>query len=135
MRYSSCTAAGVERVDNLPAYTRKIILTEYLGWRRRRWSTEIVIDAETMDLAKTEPFAVPSTARGLPIGDVLDAIDGLSDRQRTVLVLRYYEDLPDAEIAVFLGCSAATVRSVAARALTRIHHRLPSSTTTVGETP
>ena len=126
---------GVDRVVNLPAYTRRIVVTEYLGWRRRRWSTELVVDADTMNLAMSERFAMPGTERRLLFDDVLDAFDGLSVRQRTVLVLRYYEDLPDAEIGELLGCSAATVRSVAARALSRIHDRLRSSTTSVGETP
>ena len=43
-------------------------------------------------------------------------IGALPPRARAVLVLRYYEDLPDAEIATVLGCAEATVRSLAARA-------------------
>jgi RNA polymerase sigma factor (sigma-70 family) len=45
------------------------------------------------------------------------ALSELSDRQRTVLVLRHYEGLSDVEIAVVIGCRRSTVRSLAARGL------------------
>ncbi len=45
------------------------------------------------------------------------ALAQLPPRQRTVLVLRYYEDLPDARIAQLMGCAPGTVRSQAARGL------------------
>ncbi|MEZ5193975.1 MAG: sigma-70 family RNA polymerase sigma factor [Nocardioides sp.] len=48
----------------------------------------------------------------------------LPRRQRAVLALRYYDDLDDAEIAQLLGCSAATVRSHASRALATLRARL-----------
>jgi DNA-directed RNA polymerase specialized sigma24 family protein len=48
---------------------------------------------------------------------VLDALARLPHRQRAVLVLRYYDDRPESEIAELLGCRPATVRSLAARGL------------------
>jgi RNA polymerase sigma factor (sigma-70 family) len=48
---------------------------------------------------------------------VLDALGRLSHRQRAVLVLRFYDDRPESEIAELLGCRPATVRSLAARGL------------------
>jgi RNA polymerase sigma factor (sigma-70 family) len=48
---------------------------------------------------------------------VLDALAGLPYKQRAALVLRYWEDRPDAEIAEFLGCRPATVRSLVHRGL------------------
>jgi RNA polymerase sigma factor (sigma-70 family) len=47
----------------------------------------------------------------------------LPDRQRAVLVLRYYEDLDDATIAEILGCTPVTVRTHAMRALTTLRTR------------
>jgi RNA polymerase sigma-70 factor (sigma-E family) len=59
-------------------------------------------------------------------GDVADrdyllrALAGLAPRQRAVLILRYYCDLPEAEVAQALGCSVGTVKSQASRGLTRL---------------
>ena len=50
---------------------------------------------------------------------------GLSPRQRAVLVLRYYDDLPDAAIAEVLGCSPVSVRVTAHKALARLRERMP----------
>ena len=49
--------------------------------------------------------------------DLWRALGTLPPRQRAVLVLRYYEDLPDREIAVLIGAKEPTVRSLASRAL------------------
>jgi RNA polymerase sigma-70 factor (sigma-E family) len=51
---------------------------------------------------------------------LLRALAALAPRQRAVLVLRYYCDLPEAEIADALGCTAGTVRSQASRGLARL---------------
>jgi RNA polymerase sigma factor (sigma-70 family) len=48
------------------------------------------------------------------------ALAGLPKRQRTVLVLRYYSDLPELEIADVLGCSVGTVKSQVSRGLARL---------------
>ena len=50
----------------------------------------------------------------------------LSPRQRAVLVLRFYEDLPDAAIAELLGCSVGTVRSNVSRGLAALRDQLPA---------
>ena len=49
----------------------------------------------------------------------------LPRQQRAVLVLRYYEDLPDADIAAILDCQPGTVRSLASRALAALREALP----------
>ena len=51
---------------------------------------------------------------------LLTALAALPPRQRAVVVLRYWEDLSDAQVAALLGCSASTVRSQAARALAKL---------------
>lgn len=51
-------------------------------------------------------------------------LKGLPPKQRAVLVLRYYEDLSDQEIAELLGISRGTVRSQAARALDKLRIRM-----------
>lgn len=56
-------------------------------------------------------------------------IRALPDRQRAVLVLRYYEDLDDATIAQILDCSPVTVRTHAMRALANLRERCGAPTT------
>jgi RNA polymerase sigma factor (sigma-70 family) len=87
------------------------MVNEYLSWRRRRSSAEL-------------PGAVPDVPAphladaGIAERDALwRALARLPRRQRTVLVLRFYEDLSDSEIAGVLGCPGSTVRSLASRAL------------------
>ncbi|MER6007594.1 SigE family RNA polymerase sigma factor [Nonomuraea angiospora] len=71
----------------------------------------------------------------LPSGDerrMWQALAGLPRKQRAVLVLRYYEQLDDAEIATVLGISRGTVRSQASRALDKLRAGLPSKPMTRG---
>jgi RNA polymerase sigma-70 factor (sigma-E family) len=56
---------------------------------------------------------------------LIRALAGLPPRQRTVLVLRYYSDLPDVEIADALGCSVGTVKSQVSRGLARLRGASP----------
>ena len=49
--------------------------------------------------------------------ELRDALGRLGERQRAVVVLRYFADLPDVEIAEVLGCRPSTVRSLVRRAL------------------
>jgi len=58
-------------------------------------------------------------------GELIDAVAGLPYKQRAVLVLRYWADLPDEEIAEIVGVRPATVRSTTARALARLRKELP----------
>ena len=109
-------------VDAPAAYARKVIVNEYLGWRRRRSSTERI---GTSGLDRGVADATDAVAdREL----VWQLIGSLPPRARAVLVLRYFEDLPDAEIAAWLGCAEPTVRSIAARAFAqlRAHPQLSS---------
>lgn len=96
-------------LDAPVAYARKAIVNAYVSRGRRRSSTELPI-------AELPERAVEMS----PTHDEQDAmwrvLSVLPDRQRTVLVLRYYVDLSDGEIAKVLGVTEGTVRSLAARA-------------------
>ena len=73
------------------------------------------------------PPAVSAEAAALSGEDrraVLSALRRLPDRQREVLVLRYYLDLPEAEIAAAMGIGPSTVRSTAHRALAALGRML-----------
>jgi RNA polymerase sigma-70 factor (sigma-E family) len=52
------------------------------------------------------------------------ALGSLSDRQRAAIVLRYYEDLPDARIAEILGCRVGTVKSLVSRGLEALREEI-----------
>ncbi|HZZ97903.1 MAG TPA: SigE family RNA polymerase sigma factor [Jatrophihabitantaceae bacterium] len=106
-------AAGV--ADQPVAYARRVVVNEHLGWRRLRASGEVPGTVEI-----TAPDDIDA------IGDrdrVWRLMATLPARSRAVLVLRYYEQLSDREIALLLGCAEATVRSIAARAFStlRVH--------------
>ena len=75
------------------------------GWRRLRVVTEV---------SSTDK---PS--------ELLDAVGRLPYKQRAVLVLRFWADLREAEIAEIVGVRPATVRSITARALDRLRKELP----------
>ncbi len=58
--------------------------------------------------------------------ELWDVLDRLTHRQRTALVLRYYADLPEEEIAAVLRCRPSTVRSLVRRGLARLREELSS---------
>jgi RNA polymerase sigma-70 factor (sigma-E family) len=96
---------------NAEAYTRTVMVRLALRWRRRRWSGEI----PTGELPESPG---PDPVSALDEADVLRrALLRLPLPQRAVLILRYYADLPEAEIATVLGCSVGTVKSRASRGL------------------
>jgi RNA polymerase sigma-70 factor (sigma-E family) len=100
------------RVGSFEAYARKAVVNEFLRRRRLRSAAEVVT-AE-----------VPEPPLHADVDAVADrdavwrGLAALPDRQRAVLVLRFYEDLPDRVIAELIGAKEATVRSLAARGLT-----------------
>lgn len=106
--------------DPEPYVRRMIINADISGWRRfgkRETPVADVVPAVTassLDVARavTEEDAMWRLCAGLP------------RRQRAAVVLRYYEDLPDARIAAILGCSESTVRSQIHRALTAMRNAL-----------
>lgn len=102
------------RIDDPDAYVRRTLVVTYAGWRRRRWTGERPGDLP-------ERAAAGDAMRGADErADLLRLLGGLPPRQRAVVVLRYYEDLPDAEIAGLLGISVGTVKSQANRALAKL---------------
>jgi RNA polymerase sigma-70 factor (sigma-E family) len=109
-------------LDRPEFYVRKMILNEYLSWRRRS-ARQVVAGGADLEPASTAPdLAAEYTERDA----LLARLGKLPRRQRAVLVLRYYEDRDDSEIAELLGCSAGTVRSHASRALAALRLEMGS---------
>jgi RNA polymerase sigma factor (sigma-70 family) len=59
---------------------------------------------------------------------VFDALSGLTERQRAIVVLRYLDELPVAEVAALLGCSEGAVQSQTARGLAKLRQSLSNVT-------
>ncbi len=107
------------RIEGRPEpYVRKVLVNTYASWWRRRWNGE---------LATGE---LPERGRAGQAGDATEASDTGHDlwqamarlprRQRAVVVLRYFEDLTEAETARLLGCSVGTVKSQSSKALAKL---------------
>jgi len=99
----------VRTAGDADAYVRRIVVNTHLSLlRRRRLREEPLVG----DLVGSAP------SYGVEDRDALwPALARLGRRQRAVVLLRYYEDLPDDQIAELLGCRPATVRTQALRAL------------------
>jgi RNA polymerase sigma-70 factor (sigma-E family) len=96
-------------------YVRRMIVNEYLSWRRRKAARTVAATHSTLDAIGT-PTADPAT-RYAERDAMRTQIARLPRKQRAALVLRYYSDRTDPEIAELLGCSVGTVRSHISRAL------------------
>lgn len=108
-------------VDKPDAYLSKMVVNEFLSWRRRLKNQELPL-AELPDAPADDDVS----ARLVQRDAAWRLLAGLPRQQRAVLVLRFYEDLPDDEIATILGCSAGTVRSHASRGLATLRANLPT---------
>jgi RNA polymerase sigma-70 factor (sigma-E family) len=96
------------------AYLRRIMINTHRSWWRTRWRRE----TPAADLPDQSAASGPDPADRHAAGDqVRRALATLPRQQRAVLVLRYFEDLPEAEVARLLGCSAGTVKTHTHRGL------------------
>jgi len=113
-----------ERIDTSPeAYVRKAMYHQNISWWRRRRISESPL--ESYD------GAAPSSDPTLRL-TLEDALRRLTQRQRTVLVLRYFEDLTEVQTAAALGISAGAVKSMTRQALGRLRVLAPELADLVG---
>lgn len=106
----------IRRTDRPDRYVMRMVTNQFLSWRRSWAARNIVAVDEVPDDGRQEPFETTHAARD----DLWHRLAKLPRRQRAVLVLRYYEQLTDAEIAEILGCTTGTVRGYAHRALAHL---------------
>ena len=103
-----------KRLDEQPEpYVRKILANTYATWWRRRWRGERPADQLP---ERTDVTGVGVETRH----DVWVALGRLPRRQRAVVVLRFFDDLSEADTAEVLGCSPGTVKSQTAKALAKL---------------
>jgi RNA polymerase sigma-70 factor (sigma-E family) len=109
--------ARVSGADQPQAYVRRMLVNASVSrWRALRARRHERLVAEPPDRAGTDSEQHDDELWAL--------VATLPARQRAVVVLSYYEDLPDAEVADALGCSTGTVKSQRAKALRSMRTRL-----------
>jgi RNA polymerase sigma-70 factor (sigma-E family) len=113
--------ARIGRMEYAEAYVRRMLANTMASSRRRAWTGE-------------QPYGeVPETAGDSAEMPVLDRsmlwplVCALPARQRAVIVLRYYEDLTEAQIADVLGCATGTVKSQSSAAIGALRRALAAS--------
>jgi RNA polymerase sigma-70 factor (sigma-E family) len=108
----------VSRMEHPAAYARRILVNLALDGSLKR-------SRRRAELSEARPGDPEAPAAPLDTHDELRAaLVELPPRQRAVLVLRYFLDLPEAEVAAALECSLGTVKSTASRGLARLEQTL-----------
>jgi RNA polymerase sigma-70 factor (sigma-E family) len=116
-RWTRVVAAG-----DPDAYVRRVLVNVYLSARRRRWRGEYPTGALPDPPSGADEFA------SVDLRDaVARALSALGRRQRAVVVLRYFNDLPEVQVAAVMGCSVGTVKSQSAKALAKLRVALASA--------
>ncbi|HVU72810.1 MAG TPA: SigE family RNA polymerase sigma factor [Mycobacteriales bacterium] len=112
-------------VDNPEAYVRRTIVTLTIDRARRSARRPERMGLERSD----ENVATPDSSEAAAWADVVGrALDALPPRQRQTLVLRFFEDLSEAETATLLKCSVGSVKSQTSRGLARLRELLADET-------
>ncbi|HEX6870095.1 MAG TPA: SigE family RNA polymerase sigma factor [Micromonosporaceae bacterium] len=106
------------QIDSVDAYARRVLVTTATSWWRRRWHGERPVDV-LPERAGADRFD-----QYLDRAELWQHVRALPVRQRAVLVLRFYEDLTEAETAQVLGVAVGTVKSQCARALAALRARI-----------
>lgn len=107
------------RIEGAPqAYVRRVLVNTYATWWRRRWNGEVSTGA--LPEQQHGHGAHVATGQVDDRADLWDALGRLPKRQRAAVVLRFYEDLSEAETAAILQCSIGTVKSQTSRALAKL---------------
>ena len=117
----------VLRMEHPIAYARRILVNLALGGAARRGRRRRELTGETLP----DHGHVPGESDAIDAQDeLMRALAALPPRQRTVLVLRYFLDLPEAEVAAAMKCSLGTVKSTASRGLARLEQTLRTTNDT-----
>jgi RNA polymerase sigma-70 factor (sigma-E family) len=122
----------IDHETSAEAYVRRVMVTTYATWWRRRWRGEVPTARPPDQPERGDAYADADLRAA-----VRSALAGLPRRQRAVIVLRYFEDLTEAQTAHALNCSVGTVKSQSAKALVRLrqHDWLDRDATSQEEVP
>ncbi|MFI0448204.1 SigE family RNA polymerase sigma factor [Actinomadura sp. 6N118] len=100
--------------DDPDPYVYRILVNSHASSMRRLWRREIPTDV---------PPETPSADETGHLDDrtwLLEALAKLPERQRAVIVLRFFEDMTEPQVAAVMGCSVGTVKSQASKALAKL---------------
>ena len=111
------TRAGREH-----AYARKAVVSAFIDHSRRRSSTEVPAEPDH-NVSSGRDIAESVALRAA----LMSALTDLPPRQRSCVVLRYFDDLSVADTAAALGCSEGTVKSQTSRALASLRSTFEGS--------
>ena len=119
----------VRRMDHPRAYARTVLVHLALddGKHRTRRRAELAAADATPLEHHEDDAAVRVLGRVEASADLMQALAALAPRQRVALVLRYFEDLSEADVAEAMGCSVGTVKSTTSRALERLRSVVDAS--------
>jgi RNA polymerase sigma-70 factor (sigma-E family) len=106
----------VQRRESLDGYVRRILVNEHNSLWRRAWKRRETTVSQLPDQPATEAPAGRDA-------DLWAFVQTLPRKQRAVVVLRFYEEMSEAETAAALGVSVGTVKSQTSRALTSLRSR------------
>jgi RNA polymerase sigma-70 factor (sigma-E family) len=110
----------IRRMDHPRAYARRILVNLAVDGARGRARRRSELEPQAgPSLIAVDPLSALDTR-----AELLQALGELTARQRAVLVLRYFNDLTEAQVAEVLGCSPGTVKSSASRGLARLREAL-----------
>jgi RNA polymerase sigma-70 factor (sigma-E family) len=110
----------IRRMDQPRAYARRVLVNLALDGARGRARRRSELEPRGAASASAFDPVAALDARA----ELLQALGQLPERQRAVLVLRYFNDLTEAQVAEALGCSPGTVKSSASRGLARLRAAL-----------
>jgi len=110
----------IERAEGAEFYVRTALVRQNISWWRRRSARSEQPVAEVPDSTVSDDGEQALAARD----EMWALLATLPRRQRAVLVLRFYEDMSEADIAASLGVTLGTVKSQCARALAALRTRL-----------
>jgi RNA polymerase sigma-70 factor (sigma-E family) len=121
-------AKAWHRIEGDPEpYVRRILYTQNVSWWRARRLKETALGSYDAPAATAPDSDLRLTLE--------EALSRLTARQRTVLVLRYFEDLTEVQAAAVLGIRPGTVKSIGRQALARLRALAPELAQLVGEAP
>lgn len=112
-------------MEQQAGYARRVLVNLVLRGSKKRSRQRAELDAYPIEGATAADAAELLELRD----ELMICLRQLTPRQRTVLALRYFYDLPESQVADALGCSIGTVRSTTSRSLAQLRDAIQTTTT------